>query len=264
MVAQRLESATRSKALKEVPKVYSKCGGKAYEDCCGVVLLHSYQAGIGICGRFGGGVVLLKSKEPGMHGGEAGCWGPLLFLKWRAVGFGGYGAASSDHIIFLQSDDDVRKWTPPDGSVSLCGELHAGALDAGGGLEARGRGFRGFGKQGAGLYLSTSLLIKSVSLDHQRNRALYGRRVDVSDVCEGHIRMPETDEVMAIYARVVAAAARCGRNDSGEAAGAGDDGGSSGSLGNAAGPASLRLSSSGADNHAVPSEKQSVSSSSFI
>lgn len=268
MVARCLDSIIRSKALEKGPRIYTKCGGKGYEECYGVVLLHSYQAGIGICGRFGDGVVLLKDKTG--HGGESesGCWAPLLFLKWRAMGFGGYGAASSDHVIFLESDDDVKKWTRPDGRVSLSGELHTGALDHGGGLIARRRGFRGFGKQAAGLYLSSSLLIKSVSLDHERNRALYGRHVDISDVREGRIRMPETDEVKAVYAKVTAAASRFGRKDSSEAAGdAGvDENCSSGPLGsNATGPASLRLSGCDADVYAAPGEKNSkVSSSSLV
>jgi len=127
------------------------------------------------------------------------------------MGYGGFGLASSDHIIFLDTEKDVKNWAGDRSKIKMSGEQHAGMLGAGGGFESRPfKCFNGYGKQRAGLYISQSLLVKAASLDNKKNRKLYGKDVCLSDVQEGLISLPPgaDEELAAIYDAVAAAAKR--------------------------------------------------------
>lgn len=147
------------------------------KDARGIMIFPSYfQAGIGIGGSGGTGVMLVRRAD--------GSWSYPAFYDFGGASLGlQLGAQSTDIAFMLMTDRAVEAVIASSGQIGFdtqatLGQLSAGDVSA---TTVRGANIIGFTK-GSGLYAGASLSGASVTPKHDWNEAYYGKPVTPQEI----------------------------------------------------------------------------------
>ncbi|MFO1155021.1 MAG: lipid-binding SYLF domain-containing protein [Rhodospirillales bacterium] len=161
----------------------------ALKEARGVIIFPDvFQAGVGIGGQSGNGVMLARTAS--------GDWGYPAFLNIGGASLGvQLGAQSTEYVLLLMTDRAVEAVISSPGQIGLdtqatFGELSAGSVSS---TTFKGASVVGFTK-GEGVYAGASLSGAGVTAKNDWTEAYYGQFLTVRDVVlDGRATNPGAD-----------------------------------------------------------------------